>query len=179
MATPASSATAYANFLDISYRYDPRTIGELASDTGVKLLPAQLANSDRLSKALLSASGMVEAACTVGKKYNIDLASGINDLAALTGASEEFLKDIVCDLAMGRLFLARPDRAGEVPKAYEMALAHLEELRLGSLVFGLSAQQAASNLDTHVETAAQVEDRGGIVYTASRLFGTRNNRLHG
>ena len=170
--TPSSASTAYADVDALKARYDVRTLCQLASDTGVKLQPAQLATNTKVTKALLSASGMVEASCTRSGTYTPA------DLAALTGASKEFLIDIVCDLAMGRLFLSRPDRDGEPPQTYELAMKLLDELAAGVKVFGLLEQRDAQILTHTVETPQVVEERAGIVYTARRLFGTRRDRMY-
>lgn len=116
---------------------------------------------------------MVEAAVTTGGQYTAA------DLNALTGMSQSLLKRLVCDLAMGMLWLARPDREGQTPKSFEVALEILESIRKGEKAFGLLEQQAASRLDTEVESERYVTGRHGIVVEAQRFFSRRNNRLHG
>jgi hypothetical protein len=171
--TPASSVTAFASPADIKNRYDWRTLGDLCSDAGVKLTSNQLDSSSRLLECLNDASGMVEAAVTTGGQYTAA------DLNALTGMSQSLLKRLVCDLAMGMLWLARPDREGQTPKSFEVALEILESIRKGEKAFGLLEQQAASRLDTEVESERYVTGRHGIVVEAQRFFSRRNNRLHG
>lgn len=171
MPTASSSSTAYASSSDLSARFDVRTLRQLASDTGTPVEEAALSANTRLSTALLAASGMVEAACTAGKRY------APADLAALTGASAAYLKDIVCDLAMGRLWMARPAETGELPKCYTEAQKTLKDLRSGFLVFGLVEQQEAGNMEAVREYAADVDERDMVTTQAGRFFGRRANKV--
>jgi len=170
--TPSSSTDGYTTVAEFLKRYDKRTVAQLASDTGVKLQPGQVATNERVLTALKGASGMLEASCTSGGTYTPE------DLAALTGASAAFRDDIISDLAMGRLFLARPDREGQPPKAYELAMEILDQLRAGTKVLGLVQQRQAQTLTHTVETPQVVENRAGIVYTARPFFGTRRDRMY-
>jgi phage gp36-like protein len=173
MPTPSSSSTAYASPADMKTRYDVRVLQELCSDSDTRISIGGLDTNERLLAALADASGLVESACFAGKAYQP------TDLAALTGVSLAYLKRLVCDLAMGCLFLARPDRKGEPPKSTELALERLEQMRRGEMVFGLREQQGAGLLDCHIEPASEVEARKGIVVEMGRFFSRRNNRLHG
>jgi phage gp36-like protein len=180
VAQPASSPNAYATSDDLATRYDVNVIGDLAGDSKTRVFPFQLATNDRVTKALLDASGQVEAACTAGQMYRISATDPTdNDLLKLTGASLSFLQRIVCDLAMGWLFMSKSDRDGKPPESFKMALEILEQLRSGKLVFGLLEQQAAGNLQHEVEDAGVVERRFGVVVQAERFFGRRSNRWMG
>lgn len=172
MATARSSSTGYADSDDLIARYDVRTIREYASDEDARVTAGSLSTNDRVTAALLGASGEVEAAVTIGGRYIPD------DLDDLTGSSLAFLKDLVCALAMGRLFLSRPDRKGEPPQSVKDAREMLVALSEGAMVFGLVENQDAGKVDVETETAAVVEARNGVVYVASPYFGRRNNRRH-
>jgi hypothetical protein len=100
-----------------SERHDWRTIDQLASDAEAsnyrphpdpEQAKAALAQSARVLACLKDASGMVESAVAHGDAYTVE------QLAALQGVSLSLLKRLVCDLAIGLLFLSRPDRKGEV-----------------------------------------------------------------
>lgn len=174
MATPDSSATAYAASTDLIARFDVRTVRELASDVDAPIDAADLATNDRVLACLKDASGMVEAACTVGERYTPD------DLGTLTGVSLQLLKRLVCDLTIGLLFLARPDRKGEPPKVYLTALETLDDLSSGAKIFGfIEARQAGAPVRVDVETAADVERRNDLTIVAQRFFGRRVDRLNG
>lgn len=170
MSTASSSSTAYASSADLIARYDKRAIRQLASDTETEVLDADLPTNTRVLACLNDASGMVEAAVTQAACYSLA------DLAALTGVGLAFLKRLVCDLTMGLLFLARPDREGAPPKAYDAALQTLQDLQDGKRVFGLVEAKEAGRMDVNVETAQDVESRNGVVVMADRFFSTRGNR---
>lgn len=173
MPTPSSASTAYASAADMAARYDVRTLGQLCSDTGTPISSGSLSSSERMTAALAGASGMVEAAVTAAGTY------APADLAALTGVSLAYLKDLVCALALGRLFLARPDREGKAPEACKLAVEELTRLRQGEWSLGLVEQRDAGKISVDEETSADVEARNGIVVECQRLFSRRNNRLHG
>lgn len=173
MSTPSSGSDSYADSDDLIARYDVRSVIELASDDTTPIAESDLTTDPRVLACLQDASGMIEAACTVGRRYTPA------DLAALTGNSAQFLKRLCCDLAMGMLFLARPDRKGDPPKAYETALEFLKALSHGEWVFGLLESQNSGNLSHYVETADDVENRHGLVVAARRFFSRRNNQAWG
>jgi len=165
MPTPRSSSSAYATPDDMAARYDARTLCDLCSDTGSRLAPTALASSPRLLQILMDASGEVEAAAFVAGAYSP------GDLAAMAGtASGALLARLVCDLAMGMLFDARPDREGAAPKYAEAAEKKLEALRKGQRVFGLAAQQDAG------VASARDAGRGRLVETMGRFFFGRGGR---
>lgn len=174
MATPSSAATAYATTADWSKRHDVRVLAQLASDTDYPIGEdaASLAASARLSTCLRGASGEVEAACMAGRRYTPEI------LAQLTGVSLEFLKDIVCNQALIRLYRARPDVLGPVPPLYTEYQQQLARLNSGEWVFGIIESQKASNISNHVERASEVEARNLVVVQARRMFGRRGNRLN-
>lgn len=177
MPTTSSSASAYASAADMLLRYDARSIGDLCTrtDPPVRVTPTNLLTDTVLAEALKDASGMVEAAVMTGQQHS---PAALAALAASDTVGARFLKRLVCDLTMGLLFLGRPDRTGEVPASYVRAEEVLQEIRSGQQVFGLLDQQeAAGAAKVTVETPSQVEDRRGVVFTAGRYFGRRNNRL--
>jgi hypothetical protein len=171
MPTPSSSATSYASVADLVARVDVRVLQELASNDETPVATGSLASNTKVLTALLGASGEVESACFVGKQY-LPI-----DLAALTGASLAYLKDIVCALALGRLFvMGRPDRKGEPPRSVDDAREVLQQLYRSERVFGLLEQQKAALLSHVVDSPQDVDDRRDPTSVAARFFGTRISR---
>ncbi len=169
--TPLSSLTPYASPQDLLERYDVRTVGELASDTGIPLTAQQMKTSARILAAILDASGALESACIVGNRYTP------HDLQSLTGASANFCKMLVCDLAMGRLVMARPTK-DETPQFYTMALQWLERLRLGERIFGLQeTADAGARITEDPFLESDLARLNLATYQCQRLFGIRGGRF--
>jgi hypothetical protein len=87
---------------------------------------------------------------------------------------------MVAHLAIYILWSRRPNmnQGGKLPPMCQTAMDFLEALRLGERVLGNLENHQAAALDSVAETRSEVEDRNGVVTTASRFFGTRNNRLY-
>lgn len=180
--TPASASDPYCTSTQSLSWVDFRVLGQLLSDSGIPLTHTQVINSDTYNDLLLSASGEVEAACTVASQYVIDPTATPprNDLAALTGASKLLLARMVTGLAVHQAYQRRPDRSpAKSPEVVEWAREMLKALRLGEKIFGLLESARAGTLTDETEVAATVEARNGITVEAQRIFGRRNNRLHG
>ena len=134
---------AYASNSDIIARYDARLLGDLCSDSGVRVAEANLEDDAKLTAALEDASGMVEAALLMGERYTTA------DLAGLTGNSLNYLKRIVCEIAIYLLEDRRrynKDDASRI-RAFEKAEEHLEMLRKGSHVFNVEMVKDAGLID--------------------------------
>lgn len=126
----------YASSSDMTNRFDSREIGDLLSDTGVPV--DDFSGSSKMTAALEDASGEVEAAVMVGKRYTAA------ELGALTGNSLGHLKRIVCDLAMRNLLARRPAYNPDLLKAFEeRAKGHLDALRKGENVFNIEDHKEA------------------------------------
>lgn len=170
MSTPNSAATSYATPADMLVFYDIRPVADLVNDTGVRTggspnpSPATVEASPILQNALDRASGFMEAACLRSDRYTV------LDLQSLTGVSLQFLKGIVCDLAMGLLYRRRPDK-GKPPAAYGEALKWLEELASGERIFAFAEVEAANLPLATVDTPAQICQRGLVAQEAFRYFG--------
>jgi phage gp36-like protein len=127
---------SYASASDMLTRYDPRPIGDLVKDDGSRASPSTLLNDPVLAAALQDASGLVDSATLVGGRYSP------GDLAGLapTDNTTLFLKRLVCDLAYGLLIsrrgYSRADQLAQAPN-YQEALALLEKLRAGELIFDI------------------------------------------
>lgn len=123
---------AYASASDLTARYDARTVGDLAADDSVRVLPGAMAADANITAALDDASGDVEAALVVARRYTVA------QLEALTGNSLAKLKRVTCDIAMAYLLGRRPafnpDLLGTMR---EMADGYLDKLASGENVFNL------------------------------------------
>lgn len=180
MSTPASGTTPYAQPSDMLNRYDARSLGKLLSDTGAEMDQGDIPTSTVLTALLQQASGLIESACVVGMRYNINPQASppINDLAALTGNSQQLLIGLVCDLTYWYLWNRRPhrERKSELPAQVEMAFDWLDRLRNGEAIFGLLENIQASVVSDVYETPQTIAQRNGVVFQAERYFGIRADR---
>lgn len=175
MSTPASGLSSYATPADFVIREDMRVVAQLLSDTDIPLTTAQVQNSPTLAALLMEASGELEASCTVGQRYLINLQADppINDLAALTGNSRQYMIGLICKLTLGLLFDRRPERKNEEPQSVTKAREALVALEEGKEVFGLAESQMAGQLDITVDSPQVFNNRRGPVQIANRFFGRR------
>ncbi len=172
--TPSTGSSGYADGAAFVERFDYRTARQLLVDAepgDTPLTRAQVVASERLAIHLAGASGEIEAAVLVGKRYQIT--DSRNDLADLEGNSAEYLKDIVCTLAAERLFRRRPDLLKEIGEDVKQAREAVEKLAQGHLTFGWVENMDAGVLDHHVETVADEVARNGLTIHARRLLGRR------
>lgn len=161
MPTSISYSSAYCTNSEFLKRYDARTVGELLSDTGDVIDPVSLASDTTLTALLQQASGMVEAACFEGRRYDSD------DLTTLDGNSQALLRGLVADLGMWLLWNRRPDRGSVIPPQVTSSMEMLEQLRQGKRIFSLQEQATAGSqmqiLDSRPDT--------GLVKRLNRIFG--------
>jgi len=129
---------AYADASDMIARYDSRTLGELVKDDGQREEEVDLATNGKMTTALSTATGHVNAACLRGNRYTVA------ELEALTGESAEYLNDIVCAQAFWILWRRRPYGDDALRKAAkEEADVAVDQLRSGDMVFDITAQKDA------------------------------------
>lgn len=162
---------AYASADDLLARYDARRLADLCRDDGVKAsaadAPTVVTGSAVVPALLDSASGLVSAACLVGKRYSRE------SLAALTGDALALLKQLTCDLAFGLLVARRGHgaaEAGQLAPRYAEAQRTLELLRGGHRIFGLADESDAEAGLARFPDAAWPQ-HGNLVSSAGRLFG--------
>lgn len=161
---------SYADAADLVARYDAREIGKLVSDDNHEVSLIDLASDPLVTAALDDASGDIEAALLVAKRYSVA------ELTSLTGNSLAKLKRLTCDIAMAYLMGRRPGRDPETLKAFEeRAQGHLKLLRHGENVFNLADQQEAGLPDTGGPSTVDYDnlnlmrDRTKHYYPARRL----------
>lgn len=175
--TPLTASSSYCSASRLFAFHDWRTAADAVvdSDTTPRPTKASLVDSGSqygaiIAATLLSASGEVEAACLVGKRYQP------TDLQSLTGSGLAFLEKLVADLAFWHLcqrrqpIAANPDNVPGARSAVDM----LERLRIGERIFAFD-EAAAAGLPSVVEPAAANTWQGErqTVRQAQRFFGTR------
>jgi hypothetical protein len=142
---------AYATPAQLLSRKAYTTVGDLISDDGASLTSAQVLADTRVTDALTSASGAVEAAVLVAERYTPA------QLATLTGNSQGYLIQLTCDIAMAYLYARKPNYSVEDFKnALALQDIHLDRLRKGENIFNLADNIDAGLPDVTIPTAEQV-----------------------
>ena len=156
---------SYASPADILKRYDARTLGDLVSDTGLRVDSTALLADENLQAALDDASGEIEVALIQGRRYKV------SDLTALTGNSKNYLKRIVSQIAFGLLWERRPwSDEDQRQEAMVGARKALERLRRGEHVFELDAPQDAGLPSVSEPTISSYRTIGLTVDEARRGY---------
>lgn len=161
--TNTSTLLSVSEYLKLA---DQRTVARLVSDTGEAVTAGSLTSDANLAKALLAATGEIEAACLVGGRYSP------TDLAGLTGAAQAYLHTLVADITTIRLYRRRPDL--EVPEKLAKEISEkLKALSIGVAVFGTQEAVDAGVINSPKMTEDKVRERAEVSLTAARLFGRR------
>jgi phage gp36-like protein len=171
---------AYAAATDLIARFDTQLIGDLITDddgSGEREPPdvAAIEASEVLEAMLDDASGRVDAALRVGKRYTPDQLSG------LTGNALSHLKRIVCSIAMALLFDRRPQRShGEIAdRMQEQADKYLVALQKGENILGLADETDvnAGLISTSGPTALDLQTRNLLDERMHRYLPSGSTRL--
>jgi hypothetical protein len=170
VATPNSSSTPYCSPQQYCNLYDIRTTARMLSDAGTQLSTTDTQNSPVLLQFLQSASGELEAKCTVASNYSPQ------DLASLTGNSAQFLADIVAGVAFFKMWCRRPEADIKIPMQCRLAMEHMKELENGSMIFGILEHAQAGTLDYIDEDWRDVENRNMSTRITRRWLGRRSNQ---
>jgi hypothetical protein len=177
--TPDSSLVPYATPQQALQFLDVRQVGDLISDQGIRVQPAQIVGDmthppdPNFLAALEAASGEVESACLVSQRYRPA------DLQALIGVSAVMLQKIVARLAMADLHWRRyPDK--DLPAAGVWAHDMLQKLRDGHRIFGTLEAEAAGNLEQQFLDLGTIQTVNLSTLQTQRYFGVRGdvNRLN-
>lgn len=141
VAAVASSTGAYADYQDMVYRYDIRTLKDLVSDTGTPV--SDLDDNEVLAQIMLDATGELNAAIMTGNSYTED---DMEDLLAAGGSGAAFLKRVVCQIAMALLLERRPEKYKSAEKRREeIETKILEPLRQGTRLFTVPGRSEDSS----------------------------------
>lgn len=168
MPTSISNASAYCSGSDFVNYYDVRQCGDLLQDANSRMTSAQVAASTVLSEFLKAASGEVESACFVAKKYSAA------DLAALDGNAAALLRKIVADLAFWEMAKRRHPTRQDVTEAYRSSKEFLDRLRLGERIFGLEDQADAGNPESQFKTQNDINTLNLSTTISRRFWGVRS-----
>lgn len=156
---------AYATPAQLLQRYDARTVGDLASDTGIRIDPASLLSDANVQAALDDASGEIEAALLQGKRYSVA------DLAGLTGNTQKHLIRITCQIAFWMLWERRPYVEDQTrDDAESKAKKSLERLRRGEAVFDIEGPKDAGLPSVHEPTVSSYNRLSMIVDEGRRGY---------
>ena len=156
---------SFASPAQMLERYDARTLGDIVSDTGVRVTSANLLTDANLQAALDDASGEIESALYQARRYSA------SDLAALTGNSLKLLVRLTCQIAFGHLWERRPWSDDEQrERAIERADKALERLRKGEHVFDLDAQKDAGLPETAQPTVSSIQSLSMTVDESRRGY---------
>lgn len=173
--TLLSATTSYLSPGEFLKRVDVNTVGDLCSDTKVRITPTALLTDPNLQAALDDAAGDVESAVQMGGKYTpADLAV----LIATASVGRAKLYRIITAIAKVYLVERRP--GANVPEEFlagaDRAQAAIKALAQGIEIFSFKEAADAGRIDTKPATPQDVTDRFGPVVQASRYFGVRSDR---
>lgn len=149
---------AYATPSDLKDRFDQRTLGDLASVNGTRTTASALANDTRVLTALADASGEMDSAVKVARRYTPA------QLAALTGDALAHLKRITCDIAFYLLIDRKVVGVSqeEFERRYKVYRSHLDDLRKGIAIFGVEEAMEAGLVSTDGPSSVQIENMNYI-----------------
>ena len=164
---------AYADGSDLIKRYDWELVGDSATDDRDTLSRPEVLTHANVLSSLSGASGRINSALGYGAKFTPD------DLEQLEGDDLEYLKDLVCDLAMVRLGQRRGENGlgGMIDGIRDNAEKLLELIRNGDNIFNLPQVLDASLVDTDGPTAIELVDRNDLTVRMGRYFPTPAHRL--
>jgi hypothetical protein len=152
---------------DLLLRYDRRLVAQLARDDGREEESPE--SSERVITALQGAEGQLRAAVLKGRRYSVE------ELEQLAGPDREFLKDVVCALAMVRLAACRVNTLGG--QIYETLRTQtteiLKALESGELIFVTPSAQAGSLPRTEAPMLADMYRLNLLVDRCSRYYPSR------
>ena len=162
------SATPYATSDDLLLLHDVRQVIDVVSDQLIRPQPALsdvTGGAARISEALASASGQLEAAAMRGGRYTL------LDLTNLTGNGAALARMIVIDLAFYRLVHRRaPSVAPEAIPGAKDALELLAQLGDGTRIFPTAGAVTAVGVET---ASSEIPIQSRATTRAGRYFGRR------
>lgn len=152
----------YATAQDMLDRIDSRWLRQLVYDNNTVATEEQFLASARVAAMLSDAAGKILASARQGERYSKA------DLDGLTGDGLSFLVALNVYLAAGGLACVRQipaDKIAETLPQYGEALATLQQLQLGNVIFDIDL--AADAGLPHTQRYA----RSPVVCAATPLFG--------
>lgn len=148
--TNASSDEPYLTPTEFADSVDWNLLAQLFGSGAEPLTKAQVIADPRVLRSLKEASGQIEAACFVGRRYDREA------LASLSGVSRAYMNRIVCNLAVIFCYGYRDGMAPPegVLLRYEEATRELERLRLGESIFSF-----AEHAEAGLPSTSRIPDR--------------------
>jgi len=164
-------------YADLISRCDERVLQDLVSDTNTPV--GDISTDARITSALQSGGGRVEAACRVASLYTNAQLEALADVGNENALA--LYKDIVCQLALVKLLRRRPEKyaSEDLAAMKEEAEEYLDRLRKGERLFGTEdSPQAAAGLPTVNGPTAITYQRLNMIPDRTRNFyPTRKQRL--
>ena len=163
---------AYAEVSDLLARHDNTVVAELCSEDEQAVPAEDLASNTNLLAALQDASGDVESAMLIGKRYTTD------QLDALTGNSLAKLKRITCTIAMAYLLERRPVvHCSNAERLLKRAEEYLEQLRTGQRIFNVLDNVEKQLPTIGGPTSVKAEELNTLGQRMTRYFPEEVSRL--
>ncbi len=173
-----NNGSGYATVAQLLPFIDLRILGQLASDDGTKITPANLATNTTLLILIQAASGQLDSAVAIGQRYTpADIQALVVPVPGrpdLTSNAQMFVFKIIAGLLIGEAYSRRIDKT-EPPPQNVWAEDMLERLRNGAAIFPTNEAVAASLPTDFGDQEQDVLNRGGAGITARRFFGSRTN----
>ena len=161
--TVASSASAYASGADLILRFDPRYIADWVSVNDQRYAASNgtvnettLASHPKITAALKSASGYIEAIAVNGGRYT---AADLAALAASSTNGAEMLKDITCVVAARSIAGHRLGRDEYLEQKIEEIQELLRHLAAGVAIFPFAEAADAAILESEQMTPTEFDER--------------------
>lgn len=144
----------YVTVPEFLKRFDPRDVGDLASDNAKQVTEVELvAGNENLAVCILDASGDIDSALLAGGKYTTD------ELEGLAGNALAKLRRMCSEITMSYLLDRRPDFSPERMELYDKVRSrHLEKLRRGENVFNLADHVTAGAVSVDGPTTQKYDD---------------------
>ena len=155
----------FATAQDMIDRYDSKTLGDLATDSGATVSEPDLLNNSKMTAALAGGAGDLISAVLRGERYTRA------NLDALTGDSLAYLLDINCAFAFWRLWKRKPynwgmdDRRRAALEDYTEALAMLDS---GARIFDIDTARESGRPDIETITQAEIDGQWSLVADIAR-----------
>jgi phage gp36-like protein len=163
---------AYAEVSDLLARHDNDVVADLCSDDQHRIPAEDLASNSNLLATLEDASGDVESAMLIGKRYTPA------QLDALQGNSRAKLVRITCTIAMAYLLERRPlVHVSNAERLLKRAEEYLEQLRTGQRVFNVEDNLEKQLPTIGGPTSVKAEELNTLGQRMTRYFPEEVSRL--
>lgn len=134
----------YASVTDLINRYSPAVLGDLAGDSGSRILESNLDTNGKVLAALATATGKVKASILQGGRYTPAQITAMTTPGdpAYDAESSALLVDITCRVAFWLLWQRKPwsdQHENQRKQAENDSESQLDRLRKGVEIFNIGA----------------------------------------